>query len=69
MNIYIIPYFIINKEIDLISNEDFQKCIDTANDDRSTECVYVVIKMLLEYARIENNISSIRTINKPKKKN
>lgn len=67
MNSRIIPFFEKYDNMDNVSNEELQKCIDITNGSRQKEAVYVVLKMIIDYARDNNYISSLRTINKPKK--
>ncbi|MDO4283517.1 MAG: site-specific integrase [Clostridia bacterium] len=67
MNLTIIPFFEKNDNIDNISNERLQECIDSTNGARHKEAVYIVLKMIIDYARDNNYIGSLRTIKKPKK--
>lgn len=67
MNRIIIPFFKENNSIDDLSNENLQECIDTTSGDRYKETVYIVLKMILDYARENNYISSLRTLKKPPK--
>lgn len=67
MNSIIIPFFEKCDNIDELSNEQLQDCIDNTNGSRQKESVYVVLKMIIDYARGNNYLSSLRTIEKPKK--
>lgn len=67
MNLNIIPFFEKCNNIDDISNEKLQECIDTTNGVRQKEAVYIVLKMIIDYARDNNYISSLRTLKKPPK--
>lgn len=67
MNLNIIPFFEKYNNIDDISNEILQECIDTTNGARQKEAVYIVLKMIIDYARDNNYISSLRTLKKPPK--
>ena len=69
MNLNIIPFFKEFDNIDEISNEKLQECIDTTNGGRQKESVYIVLKMIIDYARDKNYISSLRSLKKhPKNK-
>lgn len=67
MNLIIIPFFEKYDNIDTISNEELQKCIDSTNGTRQKETVYIVLKMIIDYARANNYITSLRTLKKPPK--
>lgn len=67
MNLKLIPFFEEYKSIDDIGNEELQKCIDNTNGGRYKEAVYIVLKMIFDYARDNNYISYFRTIKKPPK--
>lgn len=67
MNLNIIPFFEGYDNIDNIDNDKLQECIDSTNGSRQKEAVYIVLKMILDYARDNNYISSLRTIKKPPK--
>lgn len=61
------PFFENNKDIDTLTNDDFKECINNTNGSRNKESIYIVLKMILDYARKENYLSYARTIEKPKK--
>lgn len=66
----IIPYFKEkkkNKNINLITEQDLKDCINSGNGYRTKEMIYVVLKMLLDFAREKNYIFYIPRIKKPKK--
>ncbi len=67
MNLNLIPFFESYDNIDNISNEKLQECIDTTNGGRQKESVYIVLKMIVDYARENNYISSLRSLKKPPK--
>lgn len=67
MNLNIIPFFEEFDNIDNISNEKLQECIDTTNGGRQKEAVYIVLKMIIDYARENNYISSLMSLKKPPK--
>lgn len=67
MNLNIIPFFKEFDNIDEISNEKLQECIDTTNGGRQKESVYIVLKMIIDYDRDKNYISSLRSLKKPPK--
>lgn len=67
MNLNIIPFFEGFNNIDNISNEKLQECIDTTNGGRQKESVYIVLKMIIDYARENNYISSLMSLKKPPK--
>ena len=67
MNLNIIPFFKKYTNIDNISNEELQKCINNTKGSKQKESVYIVLKMIIDYARDNNYISSLRTLKKPKK--
>ncbi len=67
MNSVILPCFKKNNNIDNLSNEDLQNCIDNTTGARYRESVYIVLKMIIDYARDNNYISSLRTLKKPPK--
>ena len=67
MNLILIPYFESYNSVDIISNEMLQKCIDDTNGYRQKEAVYLTLKMIMDYARENNYISSLKTLKKPPK--
>lgn len=67
MNLNIIPFFEEFDNIDNISNEKLQECIDTTNGSRQKESVYIVLKMIVDFARENNYISSLMSLKKPPK--
>lgn len=67
MNLNIVPFFEEYNNIDTISNEELQECIDTTNGGRQKEAVYIVLKMIMDYARENNFISSLVSLKKPPK--
>lgn len=67
MNLILIPFFEKYDCIDNISNEQLQECIDSTNGARQKESVYIVLKMIIDYARENNYITSLRTLKKPAK--
>ncbi len=67
MNLNLIPFFEDYDNIDNISNERLQECIDATNGSRQKESVYIVLKMIIDYARENNYISSLRSLKKPPK--
>ena len=67
MNLIIIPFFEKYDCIDNISNEQLQDCINKTKGSRQKESVYIVLKMIIDYARENNYISSLRTLSKPPK--
>lgn len=67
MNLNIIPFFKDYTNIDDISNDKLQECIDTTNGSRQKESVYIVLKMIIDYARENNYIKSLRSLKKPPK--
>lgn len=67
MNLVLIPFFEQNTFIDNLSDDDFQTCIDSTNGSRQKEAIYIVLKMILDFARTNNYISYSRTIKKPLK--
>lgn len=69
MNNKIIPYFKDNENIDDITDQMLQSVIDSTNGDRNKEAVYVVLNMILEYARKNRHLSYLRTLIKPIKNN
>ncbi len=66
----IIPYFKEkkkNKEICLITEQDLKDCINSINGYRQKETVYIVLKMIFDFAREKNYIFYVPRIKKPKK--
>lgn len=69
MNTQLIPYFKSNENISLISEEQIKKCINSFNGSRNKESVYIVLKMIFEFARENNWIFYVPKIQKPPKEN
>lgn len=67
INIQIIPYFINNKNISLLTEKNFKDCIMSFNDYRNKETVYIVLKMILDFARDKGYIYFIPKLKKPKR--
>lgn len=63
----IIPYFKENKNICIITEQDLKKLINSLDGFRTKETVYVVLKMLFDFAREKNYIFYTPRIKKPKK--
>lgn len=67
MNLILIPYFANNININSLSNDDLNNCIKSTKGTRQKESAQIVLKMIIDYARDQNYINSLRTINKPQK--
>lgn len=67
LNNQILPYFKGNKNITLLVEEDLKDCINSFNGHRNRESVYIVLKMIFDYAREQNYIYYVPKIKKPKK--
>ena len=67
INTQIIPYFINNKNISLLTEKNFKDCIMSFNDYRNKETVYIVLKMILNFARDKGYIYFIPKLKKPKR--
>lgn len=67
INIQIIPYFINNKNISLLTEKNFKDCIMSFNGYRNKETVYIVLKMILDFARDKGYIYFIPKLKKPKR--
>lgn len=65
MNLYLIPFFKDNQNIDSLTNENFKSLIDKTNGPRQKENVYIVLNMILNFAREKKYLSYLRTIKKP----
>lgn len=65
MNLSLIPFFKDNQDIDSLTNEDFKSLIDKTNGPRQKENVYIVLNMILNFARENNYLSFPRTVKKP----
>ena len=67
INTQIIPYFINNKNISLLTEKNFKDCIMSFNGYRNKETVYIVLKMILDFARDKGYIYFIPKLKKPKR--
>lgn len=67
INTQIIPYFINNKNISLLTEKSFKDCIMPFNGYRNKETVYIVLKMILDFARDKGYIYFIPKLKKPKR--
>lgn len=67
INTQIIPYFKNNKNISLLTEKNFKDCIMSFNGYRNKESVYIVLKMILDFARDKGYIYFIPKLKKPKK--
>lgn len=63
----IIPYFEQNQNISIITEQEIKDCISSVNGYRNKEVVYIVLKMLFDFAREHNYIFYVPRIKKPKK--
>ena len=63
----ILPYFKNNKNISLLTEKNFKDCIMSFNGYRNKESVYIVLKMILDYARDKGYIYFIPKLKKPKR--
>ena len=61
------PYFQGNKNISIITEDDYKKCLLSFNGGRNKECVYDVLKMVLAFAINNNSIYYMPKIQKPEK--
>lgn len=67
INTQLIPYFKENKNISFITENKLKECINSFNGHRNKESVYIVLKMIFDYAREQNYIFYVPKIKKPKK--
>lgn len=67
LNTQIIPYFKNNKNISLLTEKNFKDCIMSFNGYRNKESVYIVLKMILDFARDKGYIYFIPKLKKPKR--
>lgn len=67
INTQIIPYFINNKNISLLTEKNFKDCIMSFNGYRNKETVYIVLKMISDFARDKGYIYFIPKLKKPKR--
>lgn len=67
LNTQIIPYFKNNKNISLLTENNFKDCIMSFNGYRNKETVYIVLKMILDFARDKGYIYFIPKLKKPKR--
>lgn len=67
INTQIIPYLKNNKNISLLTEKNFKDCIMSFNGYRNKESVYIVLKMILDFARDKGYIYFIPKLKKPKK--
>ncbi len=67
LNTQVIPYFKDNKNISIITEQNIKDCINSFNGYRNKESVYIVLKMVFDFAREHNYIYYIPRIKKPKK--
>lgn len=63
----LIPYFKNNKNISLITDQDYKKCIFSFNGSRNKECIYDVLKMVIAYAEKKSYLYHKPNIQKPEK--
>lgn len=63
----IVPYFETNQNISIITEQEIKDCISSVNGYRNKEVVYIVLKMLFDFAREHNYIFYVPRIKKPKK--
>lgn len=63
----IIPYFKNNTNISIITEKELKECINSCNGYRTKEIVYVVLKMLFDFAREKNYSFYVPRIKKPQK--
>lgn len=63
----VIPYFKGNQDISIITEEQLKKCINSFNGYRNKESIYIVLKMVFDFAREKNWIFYVPRIKKPKK--
>ena len=63
----LIPYFKGNKNVSLITENDYKKFLLSINGARHRESVYFVLKMILDYAKEKKYICYIPKIEKPQK--
>ncbi len=63
----LIPYFIKNENIVLITEENLNECVLSFNGFRNKEGAYVVLKMLFDFARENKYIQYRLTVKKPQK--
>lgn len=61
----IIPYFKKNKNISIITEKELKDCINSCNGYRNKETVYIVLKMVFDYAREKNYCFYVPRIKKP----
>lgn len=67
INTQILPYFKNNKNISLLTEKNFKDCIMSFYGYRNKETVYIVLKMILDFARDKGYIYFIPKLKKPKK--
>lgn len=67
LNTQVIPYFKNNKNISIITEQNLKNCINSFNGFRNKESVYIVLKMIFDYAREHNYVFYAPRIKKPKK--
>lgn len=63
----IIPYFEKNKNISIITEQKIKDCINSVNGFRNKETVYIVLKMIFDFAREKNYIFYVPRVKKPQK--
>ena len=67
INTQIIPYFKDNKNIAFITEQDLKDCINSFNGYRNKEAIYIILKMIFDFAREHNYIFYVPRVKKPKK--